>query len=87
MLEQQVDPERDPVLARALVAALRDEWRPAADAMASARERERRSYVLLTLAAAAARRDVWLESWRKARPDDRDAAAVHAAMVSLQASS
>ena len=84
-MEQKVDPEKDPVLARALVGTLRDEWRPAADAMASAREWERRAYILLTLAAAAARRAVWLEKWRTARPDDRDAAAVHAAMESLQA--
>ena len=45
MLELQVDPEKDPVLARALVAALRDEWRPAADAMASAREARKRQTV------------------------------------------
>lgn len=81
-----VDPEKDPVLARALVGTLRDEWRPAADAMASAKEWERRTYIVLTLAAAAARRDVWLTKWREARPDDRDAAAVQAAVVALQAS-
>ena len=78
-----VDPEKDPVLARALTGTLRDEWRPAADAMASARDWERRTYLTLTLAAAAARRDVWLEKWRAARPDDRDAAAVHAAVAAL----
>ncbi|MGW6935274.1 hypothetical protein ACWGE0_34800 [Lentzea sp. NPDC054927] len=83
----QVDPEKDPVLARALVGTLRDEWRPAADAMASAREWERRTYIVLTLAAAAIRRVGWLEKWRKARPGDLDAAAVHHAMESLQASS
>jgi hypothetical protein len=82
----QVDPEQDPVLARALVATLRDEWRPAADAMASARDWERRTYVLLTLAAAAARRDSWLKKWLAARPGDRDATAVHAAVETLQAS-
>ncbi len=82
----QVDPEKDPVLARALTGTLRDEWRPAADAMASAREWERRAYVVLTLAAAAARRDVWLRKWREARPDDPDAAAIHAAVTALQAS-
>lgn len=82
----QVDPEKDPVLARALAGVVRDDWRPAADAMASARYWERRAYIVLTLAAAAARRDVWLTKWREARPDDRDAAAVHAAMESLQAS-
>ena len=81
-----VDPEKDPVLARALLGTLRDEWRPAADAMASAREWERRAYIVLTLAAAASRRVVWLEKWRKARPDDLDAAAVQAAMETLKAS-
>lgn len=78
-----VDPVGDPVLARALAGALRDDWRPAADAMASAREWERRAYVVLTLAAAAARRDVWLVKWLEARPDDRDAAAVRAAVQAL----
>jgi hypothetical protein len=82
----QVDPEKDSVLARALSGTLRDDWRPAADAMASAREWERRAYIVLTLAAAAARRDVWLTKWRAARPDDPDAAAVHAAVTALQAS-
>lgn len=82
----QVDPEKDPVLARALTGTLRDEWRPAADAMASAREWERRAYVVLTLAAAAARRDVWLTKWREARPGDPDAAAIHAAVAALQSS-
>ncbi|WP_156213103.1 hypothetical protein [Lentzea aerocolonigenes] len=77
----QVDPEQDPVLARAVTGTLRDDWRPAADAMASARDWERRAYLVLALAAAAARRDVWL-----ARPGDPDAAAVHAAMTALQAS-
>ncbi|WP_143466552.1 hypothetical protein [Lentzea kentuckyensis] len=81
-----VDPEKDPVLARALLGTLRDEWRPAADAMASAREWERRAYIVLTLAAAASQRVVWLEKWRKARPDDLDAAAVQAAMETLKAS-
>jgi hypothetical protein len=81
----QVDPVQDPVLARALTGTLRDEWRPAADAMASARYWERRAYVVLTLAAAAARRDVWLAKWRKARPDDLNAAAVQHAMESLRA--
>lgn len=82
----QVDPEKDPVLARALTGALRDDWRPAADAMASAREWERRAYVVLMLAEAAARRDVWLVKWLAARPGDPDAAAVHAAVEALQAS-
>jgi len=82
----QVDPEQDPVLARALVATLRDEWRPAADAMAAARDWDRRAYLLLTLAAAAARRDAWLKKWLESRPGDRDAAAVHAAVETLQAS-
>jgi hypothetical protein len=79
----QVDPEKDPVLARALSGTLRDDWRPAADAMASAREWERRAYIVLTLAAAAARRDIWLVRWLEARPDDRDAAAVQAAVQAL----
>ncbi|WP_439662303.1 hypothetical protein ACSHWB_13100 [Lentzea sp. HUAS TT2] len=83
MRDLQVDPEKDPVLARALVGTLRDEWRPAADAMRSAREWERRAYITLTLAAAARRRVDWLRNWLKARPDDRDAAAVHHAMESL----
>ena len=82
-----VDPEKDPVLARALVGTMRDEWRPAADAMASAREWERRAYIVLTLASAAARRVVWLEKWRKAKPGDPDAAAVQHAMESLRAGS
>jgi hypothetical protein len=79
----QVDPEEDPVLARALTSTVRDDWRPAADAMASARNWERRAYVVLTLAAAAARRNVWLVKWLEARPDDRDAAAVQAAAQAL----
>jgi hypothetical protein len=86
MPDLQVDPEKDPVLARALVGTLRDEWRPAADAMRSAREWERRAYITLTLAAAARRRVDWLRNWLKARPDDRDAAAVHHAMESLDES-
>ncbi|USX50229.1 hypothetical protein [Lentzea sp. HUAS12] len=83
MHDLQVDPERDPVLARALTGTMRDEWRPAADAMRSAREWERRAYITLTLAAAARRRVEWLRRWLKARPDDRDAAAVQHAMESL----
>ncbi|MDX3657631.1 hypothetical protein PV646_09980 [Streptomyces sp. ID05-26A] len=83
MQDLQVDPERDPVLARALVGTLRDEWRPAADAMRSAREWERRAYITLTLAAAAKRRVEWLTNWLKAHPDDSDAVAVQHAMESL----
>ncbi|HEX7309431.1 MAG TPA: hypothetical protein VF330_41470 [Lentzea sp.] len=79
----QVDPEQDPILARALVATLRDEWRPAADAMASARQWERRAYVLLTLALDAARRLDWLRNWLRARPGDRDAGAVQCAIETL----
>ncbi|GGN06105.1 hypothetical protein GCM10011609_51940 [Lentzea pudingi] len=86
MHDLQVDPERDPVLARALVGTLRDEWRPAADAMRSAREWERRAYITLTLAAAAKRRVEWLLNWLKAHPDDSDAVAVHNAMESLNGS-
>jgi hypothetical protein len=81
MRELHVDPEEDPVLARALAATVRDEWRPAADAMASARDWDRRTRVTEVLAAAAARRDAWLENWRRARPGDHDAAAVHTAML------
>ncbi|MFD4671813.1 hypothetical protein ACFWNN_18920 [Lentzea sp. NPDC058450] len=51
--------------------------------MRSAREWERRAYILLTLAAAARRRAEWLTNWRKARPDDRDAAALHHTVESL----
>ncbi|SDK54910.1 hypothetical protein SAMN04488074_10647 [Lentzea albidocapillata subsp. violacea] len=83
MQDPQVDPEKDPVLARALVGTLRDEWRPAADAMRSAHEWERRAYITLTLAAAARRRVEWLRNWLTARPDDADATAVHHAMESL----
>ncbi len=79
----QVDPENDPVLARALVGTLRDEWRPAADAMAAARGWERRAYVVLTLATAARRPD-WLRNWLCARPGDLDAKAVQCAVESLQ---
>ena len=86
MRDLQVDPEKDPVLARALVGTLRDEWRPAADAMRSAREWERRAYITLTLATAARRRVDWLRNWLKARPDDLDAVAVHHAMESLDES-
>ncbi|WP_394614875.1 hypothetical protein JNUCC0626_34250 [Lentzea sp. JNUCC 0626] len=74
---------RDPILARALMGTLRDEWRPAADAMRSAREWERRAYILLTLAAAARRRTEWLTNWLKARPDDHDAIALHHTVKSL----
>ncbi|SDF56459.1 hypothetical protein SAMN05216553_10288 [Lentzea fradiae] len=80
----QVDPEEDPVLARALVATLRGEWRPAADALASAQQWDRRAYVVLTLATAASRRVDWLRRWLRARPDDRDAQAVQSAMESLK---
>ncbi|SDP91733.1 hypothetical protein SAMN05421507_12092 [Lentzea jiangxiensis] len=79
----EVDPERDPVLARALAGTLRGEWRPAADAMKSAREWERRAYITLTLATAARRRVEWLRRWLKANPGDADATAVHHAMESL----
>ena len=84
MRELRVDPGEDPILARALAGTLRDDWRPAADAMAAARDRDRRAHVTEVLAAAAVRRDEWLESWRKARPGDHDAAAVHAAMLARQ---
>jgi len=84
MHDLHVDPERDPVLARALTGTIRDEWRPAADAMRSAREWERRAYITLTLAAAARRRVEWLRRWLTARPGDRDAVAVHNAMESLK---
>lgn len=86
LMSLNVDPGEDPVLARALAATIRDDWRPAADAMASARDWERRAYVTLALATVAARRSGWLTKWLEARPDDRDAAAVHAAVESLQAS-
>ncbi|MFS8104631.1 hypothetical protein LFM09_46765 [Lentzea alba] len=78
--EPQVDPEEDPVLARAVAATLRDDWRPAADAMAAARDSDRRDHVTEVLARAAVRRNEWLANWRKARPGDRDAAAVLMAM-------
>ncbi|GLY48383.1 hypothetical protein [Lentzea sp. NBRC 102530] len=83
MQDLQVDPVQDPVLARALMGTLRDEWRPAADALRSAREWERRAYILLVLAAAARRRAAWLTNWLTARPDDSDAAAVQHAVESL----
>lgn len=85
--ELHVDPAEDPVLARALAGTVRDEWRPAADAMASARDRDRRAHVTEVLAVAAARRDAWLENWRSARPGDFDAAAVHTALLALQRAS
>ncbi|MFD5828252.1 hypothetical protein [Lentzea sp. NPDC060358] len=65
------------------MATLRDEWRPAADAMASARHWERRAYVLLSLALDAARRLDWLSSWLRARPGDGDARAVQCAVETL----
>jgi hypothetical protein len=83
MPDLQVDPEKDPVLARALVGTLRDEWRPAADAMRSALEWERRAYITLMLAAAAKSRVEWLKNWLKARPGDHDAVAVHNTVESL----
>ena len=84
MRELHVDPEQDPVLARALAGTVRDDWRPAADAMAAARDSDRRVHVTEVLAAAAARRDAWLENWRRARPGDDDAAAVHRALLALR---
>ena len=66
---------------------MRDDWRPAADAMAAARNRDCRTQVTEVLAAAAARRDVWLENWLRARPDDLDAAAVRTALLALQSAS
>lgn len=87
MRELRVDPGEDPILARALAATLRDDWRPAADAMASARDWDRRTHIAEALAAAAVRRDEWLVNWQKARPGDLDAALVHAAMLARQSAS
>lgn len=67
-----------------MAGTLRADWRPAADAMASARDQDRRARITEVLAAAAVRRDEWLENWRKACPGDHDVAAVHAAMLARQ---
>jgi hypothetical protein len=87
MHELRVDPGEDPILARAVAGTLRNDWRPAADAMASARDRDRRAHITEVLAVAAVRRDSWLENWRQARPGDHDADAVHAAMLARQRAS
>ncbi|MEU2873276.1 DUF4034 domain-containing protein [Streptomyces olivoreticuli] len=75
------DPEAEAVLA----ALSRGEWQPAAEALAAAgTDWERRSYLVGVVARQAAEDDTWLRAWQAARPDDPDAAVVHAdAKVSL----
>ncbi|MGW1072135.1 hypothetical protein [Streptomyces sp. NPDC002537] len=75
------DPEAETVLA----ALSRGEWQPAAQALAAAgTDWERRSYLVGIIARRAAEDDTWLRAWQAARPDDPDAAVVHAdAKVSL----
>ncbi|WP_157527913.1 hypothetical protein [Nocardia sp. NRRL S-836] len=64
-------PEEDPVLARAIAAASRGRWRPAADAMRDTRgDWDRRARVTLALAREGARTDEWLISWRDEQPDE-----------------
>lgn len=75
------DPEAEAVLA----ALSRNDWQPAAQSLAAAgTDWERRSYLVGIIAGRAAEEDAWLHAWRAARPDDPDAAVVHAdAKVSL----
>lgn len=73
-------PDEDPVLHRALTGAVRGEWRPAADLMASTgHDWDRRARVTEALAGEGARSDEWLASWREVKPDDPDLAVVDAA--------
>ncbi|MFI9723981.1 hypothetical protein ACIHFE_30765 [Streptomyces sp. NPDC052396] len=70
------DPEADAVLA----ALARDDWQPAARALAAAgTDWERRCHLVEIIAGPAAKEDGWLRAWQAARPDDPDAAVVHAA--------
>ncbi|NBM20571.1 DUF4034 domain-containing protein [Streptomyces sp. GC420] len=68
-----------PELRRALAAASRGDWRPAAALMATTRENEDwelRSQYANALGEAAADDDGWLSDWQAAAPDDPDAALV-----------
>ncbi|SES44479.1 hypothetical protein [Lentzea albida] len=76
---RDVFPEEDPVLARAVTAASRGQWRQAADAMKPTwGDWDDRARVTLALAREGARTDEWLNTWRDEQPD-RDLAAVDAA--------
>lgn len=69
------DPELDALLAT--VAA--GQWEPSAELLAATgKDWPRRSAISYELAEAAAKDDAWLKAWQAARPDDPDAALVHA---------
>ncbi|WP_374776983.1 hypothetical protein OG756_33715 [Streptomyces sp. NBC_01310] len=70
----------DPELKRALAAASRGRWEPAAQLLLTAgKDWERRALYTQRLADLAARKgDTWLRSWQTARPGDPDAALVQA---------
>lgn len=73
-------PDEDPVLIRAIAGAARDEWQPAAEAMAStSTDWDRRAHVTEALAAEGARSERWLGRWRAEHPDDPDLAVLDAA--------
>jgi hypothetical protein len=72
-------PEEDPVLARAIKAASRGQWRQASDVMGSTwSDWDRRARVTESLAREGARTDEWLNNWRDEQPD-RDLAVLDAA--------
>ncbi|WP_330851952.1 hypothetical protein [Lentzea sp.] len=72
-------PEEDPVLAGAVTAASRGQWRQAAEAMkATSGDWDDRACVTLALAREGARTDDWLNDWRDEQPD-RDHAVLDAA--------
>lgn len=76
---------RDPEAEAVLAALSQGDWQPAAQALtATGTDWERRSYLVGVIARRAANDDTWLRAWQAARPDDPDAAVVHAnAKVSL----
>ncbi|MBY8868821.1 hypothetical protein [Streptomyces sennicomposti] len=68
-----------PEVADATLAVRQGDWRPGAALLAAAgQDWDRRWYRLTTLARVAAEEEAWLHAWRTERPDDPDAAAVHA---------
>ncbi|GAA3374801.1 hypothetical protein GCM10020367_40110 [Streptomyces sannanensis] len=71
-------PAADEALGRAVAAAWRGEWEPAADLLAVSGEQEQRWDRLQELAHTAVDDERWLRTWRAVRPQDADAVAVQA---------
>lgn len=77
--EVTADPVHEPALVAALDAVRAGRWEPAAALVAETfGDWDRRYAVVRALGDEAAAGDGWLTAWREARPDDGDAAAVHA---------